>query len=148
MAWGLVPRGAGAQGVLPLNGPELLSVLIGLSVVYDPPLEAGFVARVFLVRGPGECGEDKDCVKDRLFVVTALRDEYPEAKGYDIPIVDEYVRLEARHTPDRETGYYEFVLQSLQRSGSPSCSVIRATASTLSTAVSRCDGSTSPEQKR
>jgi hypothetical protein len=118
---------------------ELADMLRGISMLYEAPKKAGFPVRLFFVRGRGECAsESSECIKDRLLMVSATWDEYPEVKGYAIPVVGEFLGIVVRKVAQAERERFEFEVRTRPLSGIETCSVIAVSVEEATITKARC----------
>lgn len=115
------PTRADAPTARHVRSKDIVDLLAGVSLVFEGPAKVGFRLRAFLYRTDGECSGDSTCSKDKLLVVAATFDEYPEKSVFEVPISGSYDALSIASIPKKESGSFLLLLRSKSMDGEALC---------------------------
>lgn len=115
------PARANAPTARQVRSKEIVDLLSGVSLVFEGPARVGFKLRAFLYRTDGECSGDSACSKDKLLVVAATFDEYPEKAAFEIPIPGTYDAVNIASVPKKESGTFLLLLHTKSTDGKALC---------------------------
>lgn len=115
MAFNLAYAGSSIKKI---NNKEAIDFMLNSIVIYESPTTAGFFLRAFNYVGEGECQDSQVCKKDKLILITATFDEYPEKMAFEIPFSGTYKNFSVVSVPSKEDGAYIVKLHTNGNGGS------------------------------